>query len=258
MNKQTVIGIFDSNQQATNAKKALIDAGFSKSNIDVSTYGEYGDYGQGYESSKNKSKVENFFTDLFGSSDNSRSYAEVAGKGSVITVHTQDMSRAKKAAAILDNYGSIDLDDRVAGYRNGSFDRNAATAYAEKASQGKIEVVKEDLAVGKREVETGGVTVRSRIVEKPVEETLRLRQEEAYVKRTPVNRPASEADFQNQTIAVTETAEEAVVAKDARVVEEISVGKNVDSRTETVRETVRETEVDVVEKEGKTVKKHNS
>jgi stress response protein YsnF len=51
---------------------------------------------------------------------------------------------------------------------------------------------------------------------------------------------------------VTERAEEAVVSKEARVVEEVVVNKEVEERTETVRDTVRRTDVDVREMEAKT------
>jgi stress response protein YsnF len=49
------------------------------------------------------------------------------------------------------------------------------------------------------------------------------------------------------TIEVRETVEEPVVQKVARVTEEIEVGKRVDERTETIRDTVRHTEVEVDE-----------
>jgi stress response protein YsnF len=42
-----------------------------------------------------------------------------------------------------------------------------------------------------------------------------------------------------------ETAEEAVVAKRARVVEEVVISKHGSDRTETVRDTVRKTDVHV-------------
>ena len=51
----------------------------------------------------------------------------------------------------------------------------------------KVEVVEERLAVGKREVATGGVRVTSRVVETPVEETVRLR--EARGSRPTAGRP---------------------------------------------------------------------
>ena len=51
--------------------------------------------------------------------------------------------------------------------------------------------------------------------------------------------------FQERTIEVEERGEEAVVSKEARVVEEVVVRKDVEQRTETVSDTVRKTEVDV-------------
>jgi len=53
------------------------------------------------------------------------------------------------------------------------------------------------------------------------------------------------AAAQERTVEVTETAEEPVVRKQARVVEEVVVGKEQEERTETVRDTVRRTEVEV-------------
>lgn len=259
MNSQTVIGIFDIKSQASKAVSALQSANFNTSNIDVSTFGENGTVGSTY--SDDDSGVFDFFNDLFGNHENNRHYADVVSRGTIVTVHTQNMTQAKEAAAILDEYGSIDLDERVTAYRDGTFDASANSKYiAEVAatSGGRIDVVKEDIAVGKREVETGGVTVRSRIVEKPVQETLRLRYEEVFVDRKAVDRPANAADFATETITVKETAEEAVVAKDARVVEEITIGKDTDTRTETIHETVRETEVEVVNVEGEEVREYES
>lgn len=111
-----------------------------------------------------------------------------------------------------------------------------------------IPIIQEQVQVGKREVRRGGVRVRSRIIEKPVEETLRLREERVRVERTPVDREVSGSDlenFQERTIEMKEYAEEAVVSKKARVVEEVRVGKEVEERNETIRDTERHTEVDV-------------
>jgi len=110
-----------------------------------------------------------------------------------------------------------------------------------------IPIVEEQLSVGKREVERGGVRVRSYVVETPVEESVTLRDETVNVERRAVNRPADvTADaFRERTVELTETDEEAVVAKTARVVEEVVVSKDVTERTEHVSDTVRRTEVDV-------------
>lgn len=245
----TVIGIFDTKTQANNAREALIQAGFTNSNIDVNTYGESGKYGPNYEK-HHRSTVTNFFRDLFDlDDDDSRRYADVAGRGTVLTVYTETMPNAEKAGAIIDRFGSVDFDERCGLYETGNYAANA---------EGIIEVKKENVAIGKREVETGGVIVRSRIIEKPVTETLRLRTEEVFVKRTPVDRPATGEVWDDATITLKETAEEAVVEKSARVVEEIAVGKDVDTRVETIKETVRETEVDIVETEGKVVRTHDN
>lgn len=117
-----------------------------------------------------------------------------------------------------------------------------------------IPVAEEELRVGKREVEKGGVRVTSRVTETPVEEEVRLREEHVNVERRPVDRPLSSADnaFREGSIEVTERAEEAVVAKDARVVEEVVVSKDVNERTERVRDTLHRTDVDVQKVEGET------
>jgi stress response protein YsnF len=118
----------------------------------------------------------------------------------------------------------------------------------------RIPVVEEELKVGRREVERGGVRVERRVEERPVEEEVRLREERVNVERRPVDRPVGDAEeaFREGSFEVTERAEEAVVSKEARVVEEVVVNKEVEERTETVRDTVRRTDVDVREMEAKT------
>lgn len=111
-----------------------------------------------------------------------------------------------------------------------------------------LEVVEEELKVGKREVQGGGVRVSTEVVAEPVVKEVSLREEHVHVERRPVDRAASDADFENfreGTLELTETREEAVVDKRARVVEEVIIRKDVEERTETVRDTVRHTEVDV-------------
>ena len=112
-----------------------------------------------------------------------------------------------------------------------------------------IKVMEERLRVGKREVAAGAVRVRSYVVERPVEEQVRLHEEHVQIERHPVDRAVTAADtagaFQERTIEAHATAEEAVVAKDVRVVEEIGIRKEATDRTETVRDTVRKTGVEV-------------
>jgi len=113
---------------------------------------------------------------------------------------------------------------------------------------GAIPVIREELHVGKREVQTGGVRLKSRIIHRPVEESIRLREEFVSVERTSVDRLATEADFtafKEGTVEVIEHAEVPVVSKEARVVEEVSLVKDVDEREEVISDTVRSTQVEV-------------
>ncbi len=89
--------------------------------------------------------------------------------------------------------------------------------------------------------------MRSYVVERPVEEQVELREERVTIERRPVNREvaAGDAVFEEKVIEAVERGEEAVVSKQARVVEEIALGKDVNTRTETVRDTVRKQEVEI-------------
>jgi uncharacterized protein (TIGR02271 family) len=132
--------------------------------------------------------------------------------------------------------------------------RSAATSHATEQPRGtdagevKVPLVEEQLQVGRGQMQRGGVRLYTRLAERPAEETVRLRDEAVRVERRPVDRPATDADFaagKERTIEVTETDEEPVVRKQARVVEEVVVHKDVQEQTETVRDTVRRTEVEV-------------
>ncbi len=115
-------------------------------------------------------------------------------------------------------------------------------------SSAAIPVVQEQLKVGKREVQRGGVRVFSRVVETPVDESIGLREEHVNVQRRTVDEPISSADstaFKEQSIEMRETAEEAVVEKSARVVEEVMINKEVSQREQQIHDTVRHTEVEV-------------
>jgi len=99
-----------------------------------------------------------------------------------------------------------------------------------------IPVVEEQLVVGKREVDRGGVRVRSYVTETPVHEQIRLRNERVNVERRPVDREVAAGDdaFRERTIDMTATGEEAVVGKTSHVVEEIVVSKTADERVEQI------------------------
>lgn len=142
--------------------------------------------------------------------------------------------------------GNPDLASANLGEEDLSRTREAAPG-SRGASEQRIPVVEETLRVGKREVAGGSVRVRSYVVERPVEEQVRLHEESVHVDRQAVDQPVSEAGdpFRERTIEVSARSEEAVIGKDARVREEVVVRKDASDRTETVKDTVRRTEVEV-------------
>ena len=117
-----------------------------------------------------------------------------------------------------------------------------------------IQIAEEKLRVGKRDVNHGRVRLRSYVVETPVNESVNLHSESVQVSRRPVDRAlnAGEALFQDRTIEAEEHEEVAVVSKEARVVEEISLSKTAQDRTQEINEKVRRTEVEVDDGRGKT------
>jgi len=136
------------------------------------------------------------------------------------------------------------------GFQSGA--RDISTEQGEVA----IPIVEEEIRVGKREVESGGVRVETRVEETPVNEQVTLRDEHVTVERRPVDRAVDAGTvtdaFREGTFEVRERDEEAVVQKEARVVEEVVVNRNVEQRTETIQDTVRRTDVDVEQVPGQT------
>lgn len=114
-----------------------------------------------------------------------------------------------------------------------------------------IPIVDEELEVGKRVVEHGGVRVHSHMTEKPVEKSVRLRDERVTVERHPADRALSmaeaEARFRDGSFEMKALSEVPIVGKRAHVVEEIFITKNVTERTEKVRDTLRHTDAEVTE-----------
>ncbi|QMU31587.1 YsnF/AvaK domain-containing protein [Adhaeribacter radiodurans] len=151
---------------------------------------------------------------------------------------------AAVAGSYGDDYYNHDFYNEDNLYRN----RQATPPTTAPEGTTAIPIIEEELQVGKQVVETGGARLRSRIIEKPVEENIHLREEHVHIERTPVNRPATEADltnFQEGEIEITEHAEVPIITKEARVVEEISLEKEVEEREETIRDTIRRTDVEI-------------
>lgn len=204
--------------------------------------------------------------------NDAHAYAEgIRRGGALVTVRASD-TEVDRIVDILDDEGTVDFGERENTWRSegwtgaGATTTSAATAMGSSGLTDRVSsttdradevipVAEEELHVGKREVNRGRVRLHSRIVERPVQEQVNLREEHVQVERRPVSGTTQAGaigndPFQERTIEVEERAEEAVVSKEARVVEEVVVRKEADQRTETISDTVRKTEVDVEDERG--------
>jgi uncharacterized protein (TIGR02271 family) len=229
---KTVIGLFDDPRQAQHIVQALVDDGFRREDIRTLT-------------SQEGASVSTLSAHGVPEAE-AQQYADAVRRGGVLVLVDTADDRADRAVAIMERTPAVDREART-GADAARAPGRAGTRELETGDV-KVPVVEEELQVGTRQVRHGGVRLYTRVTEWPVEETVRLRDETVHVERRPVDRPATEADVaaaQERTVEVTETDEEPVVRKQARVVEEVVVHKDVQEQTETVRDTVRRTEVEV-------------
>ena len=267
----TIVAAFKNSSDAQAAAADLQAAGISRSDIylESSSAPTPTDASSSYASrtANHEGGVVGWFKSLFNDEEattQGAGYQSTIDQGGYLLSVDTSEAHLDSVEAILNRHNPVTVhsDDKstygtatpAVGYTAATTATTTTPATA-KTGTDSIEVLKEDLQVGKRSVLRGGVRVFSRVVETPVEESIGLREEHVRVNRTAVNRPATEADFtsgRNQSIEVQEFAEEAVVAKQARVVEEIQVGKEVSERTETIKDSVRHTEVEVEELPGTT------
>lgn len=303
---QTIVGVFDTFQEANNAVEDLVQAGVARSSIDVHAQSMGTDVMDTSDSVGLRSqpsdpqdegvmaRIEQFFQNLFGGDDRPQEvmhYQEAVRRGgALLTVDVVDDTQMDTVRAVLEGAGAVDIDERVTqwqssgytGYQGSSLSTEAGTrpystadsvasatsspdaidatastastratdfdtslASGNLADEKALPVVREELEVGKREIQTGAFRVYTRRTETPVSETVTLREEHASIDRQAVDRPATAADMQEGMVEVRETAERPVVEKTARVVEEVVVSKQATERTETINETLRGTEVEV-------------
>lgn len=238
-NQTTFISLFHSADRAEEALGALEQAGFNRSAI-TSTWGAN-------DGSKDVDYADELTRIGVPSRDLEHFQDGIATGGVVISLEAPE-DRSDAIERIFHKYSADKIDDTEIDRTNIAAEPFAAGDGAARVAEGAvIPVVEEDLVVGRREVDRGGVRVFRRTVAEPVTESVNLHEEHVVLERRPVDRAVTEADTKGsgKTIELIETAEIPVVNKTARVVEEVRVGKVESERTETVRDTVRHTEVDV-------------
>lgn len=259
---RTITALFDTRADAEAGRQRLLDAHLDADNVNIHDKSSIGDaaYSSHQEPGMWASIKNAFLPD-----EDRHTYEEGVRRGGFLLTADVDEQQADEAVRALehDDAKGIDIDERAGQWKSQGWQQpvtgaaagiaarsavgGAASATETGDDQARFNVVEEQLTVGKREVDRGGVRVRSYVTEKPVHEQISLRDERIRIERHPVNRLVGEDAFKEQTIELTETGEEAVVAKTARVVEEVLVSKTVEERVEEITDTVRRTDVVVEE-----------
>jgi uncharacterized protein (TIGR02271 family) len=259
-----VVAMFETYDQASAARDALVAAGIERRRIELLDRSARAE-DTSFHSDRNEGGIWGALTGMFMPDEDSHVYAEGLHRGHAMLIVRAAPGEQDRIISLLDTQNPLDVDTQAAQWRQSGWSgtyagaQSRATQASSTATTGTartgateevIPVYEEQLRIGKREVERGTVRVRSYVVETPVEQQVQLRDERVEIERRAVDRPVTAAElgsdaFRERTIDVTTHREEAVVDKEARIKEEIVVRKEADEHTETVRDTVRRTEVEV-------------
>jgi len=270
---RTITALFDHRHDAEAAQARLKVADIDADHIRIHDKSSAG-YDETNHSTSGEPGLWGSIKNAFLPDEDRHTYEEGLRRGGFLLTVDVDEDHVDDAVRVLEEADTVDLDDRSQQWRSsgwagspaaaamsGSYGADAGradTGYEAKPGiaadrdEQVIPIVEEQLVVGKREVDRGGVRVRSYVTETPVHEQVRLRNERVNVERRPVDREVGVGDdaFRERTIDMTATGEEAVVGKTSHVVEEVVVSRTADERVEQIDDTVRRTDVEVDRDEG--------
>jgi uncharacterized protein (TIGR02271 family) len=254
MNEEIIVAVYDTEAHADAAVRDLEAAHVPPTAI---TRHAGGPAALGTPGSSGNPAGQGFWSSLFGGEpdpDTAVYDRSLQSGSSVVTVRVPD-EHVDRVTEILERHQPIDIDERATSLGLGAHRTPAAVASTQGSHDtalrnGGEEVIalsEEELTVGKRLVNRGTTHIRRFVVETPVEEHVTLHSERVSIDRRPASAGArvDDADFTDRTIEVTETDEEAVVGKTARVKEEVVIHKEATDRVETVRDTVRRQDVEI-------------
>jgi len=204
--RKTVVGTFDSGEEAEQVAVLLIEHGVDRGDIAVRATGAT----TGTTTSSHESA--SWWDWLFGESEDRSYYSERMNRGGAILAVTTDEEGAGRARRLMEaEGGDLEPSERsdaapTRTVRQASAPRGAAAGQPEREEV--LPVVEERLRTGKRPVASGAVRVYRRVTERPVEERVPLREEHVRVERRPADRPIGDpaAAFREDVIEVEETA----------------------------------------------------
>jgi uncharacterized protein (TIGR02271 family) len=258
MNDEKIVAVYDTPAHAELAIQDIIASGVPESAI--SKHSGSLDTTTTATNDVEPVREKGFWATLFGGepNDDSAVYDRSLENGSTVVTVQAPEADIKRILDILDSHDPIDIDERAKDYGLmpatslqeplvDNTNLHGTSTPAATTGDETLRLAEESVVIGKRLVNRGSTRIRRYVVETPVEESVSLHHETVTLDRRPVTdgRPISNADFSEKTVEMTETSEEAVVSKNARVVEEVSLRKQATDRVETIRDTVRKEEVEV-------------
>lgn len=261
MTDETIVAVYDTAAHAEAAVAGLKAAGVPETAISMHAGSET--MTGTNDTAAAPVREQGFWSSLFGGEPDHDTavYDRSMASGSTVVSVKSPETHIKKVTEILESHHPIDIDERATGYglTQTTTTRQPLAAPMPAATpktgtdNGNLQLSEERLAVGKRVVNRGGTRIRRFVVETPVEQQVTLHDEKVTLERRPVTdgRPVTDS-FSEKTVEMTESAEEAVVSKNARVYEEVGLNKEVTDRVETVRDTVRKEEVEIEQVPGGT------
>jgi uncharacterized protein (TIGR02271 family) len=249
---EKVVTAYDSVDKAKNALKVLQNSGYDASDLSV------------IDSSSLKSHETDhvgLWRRLFGENvwdHEAAVYGDTIDKGGAVLAARVPSDQVARVMALLDVHQPLDVHAVAAkiGETVPVEAKALVTPPIPKSDARDAETLRlaeEQLNVGKRLFETGTTRIRRFVTERPVEQEVTLHEEHAEVVRMAINDPGfvADIDWSDKAYEVTETAEQAVVSKTARVVEEVTLRKTGSDHVETVKDTVRRQQVEVEKVPGK-------
>jgi uncharacterized protein (TIGR02271 family) len=167
-----------------------------------------------------------------------------------------DLSDAMEAEVIA-YYESRGLDRSKYGYQTGiearaeTAERRESTGAAQSQDEASMTLSEEEVKIGKRRVEVGGVRLRKVIRTETVNQPVELQREEIEIERVPAEgAEAVGPAFEGNEVFIPLRREEPVVEKKTRAREQVRARKKSTVESGTVSETVRKEDVEVVEEGG--------
>lgn len=250
MAQHTIVALYRSLAEAENASRQLEAIGIPASDIALRSHQPTSSVSGSGGAEPRRSR--GFLDWLFGAEppesdiERYRSHIEQEG-GTALSIRADERDH-DRIADVLDGTDLVGIEgSEEVGEAVGT---PSATPTGPRGAAGEERVLptaREELAVGKRRVaDTRNYRIRRYVVERPAEASVTLHDERVIVeRRAPSGTTESGEPFEESEVEVTETREEPVVGKRVVAGEEVVVRKEAQDRTETVRDKVRESRVEV-------------